>query len=162
MSQSETSQEDSLHKDGNLERLPSNSAIEPQNLADAQANASNSVLNGRVSPGGTIYRGTRSSSQFDSTIVCVSSLINSSSRSSSSGKGVRRYQGRYMKLPLKRFHQGEATETMLSVVEPLQEQDDVHLFHAASDKEHTPPQWDDEWSNSGCRSRNSSFSRSLR
>mmetsp|Transcript_14711 Transcript_14711/g.31677 ORF Transcript_14711/g.31677 Transcript_14711/m.31677 type:complete len:782 (-) Transcript_14711:480-2825(-) len=130
---SETSQEDSLHKDGNLERLPSNSAIEPQNLADAQANASNSVLNGRVSPGGTIYR----------------------------GKGVRRYQGRYMKLPLKRFHQGEATETMLSVVEPLQEQDDVHLFHAASDKEHTPPQWDDEWSNSGCRSRNSSFSRSL-
>jgi len=38
---------------------------------------SSNVPNGRVSPGGTVYR----------------------------GRGVRRYQGRYMNLPLKRFHQ---------------------------------------------------------
>ena len=38
---------------------------------------SSDVPNGRVSPGGTVYR----------------------------GRGVRRYQGRYMNLPMRRFHQ---------------------------------------------------------
>lgn len=42
--------------------------MEPQNLGDAQITAVASTASGRVSPGGTIYK----------------------------GKGVRRYQGRYV------------------------------------------------------------------
>ena len=53
--QSEVSQED--HKERNLELVPSNSTIrEPQNLGDAQTSVATSS-NGRVSPGGTIYKG---------------------------------------------------------------------------------------------------------
>lgn len=53
--QSEVSQED--HKERNLELGPSNSTIrEPQNLGDAQTSVA-TATNGRVSPGGTIYKG---------------------------------------------------------------------------------------------------------
>jgi hypothetical protein len=91
-SMSEVSQEDHKELGEARDVLAADSAgtIEPQNLGDAQ-NSATATTNGRVSPGGTIYK----------------------------GKGVRRYQGRYMKLPLKRFHQGEFNETV--VQNPLDE-----------------------------------------
>jgi len=52
-------------------------------------NSSLGQTNGRTSPGGTIYK----------------------------GKGVRRYQGRYMNLPLKRFNQDAVTDLVDTVLE---------------------------------------------
>ncbi|KAL3768606.1 hypothetical protein ACHAWO_009625 [Cyclotella atomus] len=139
-SMSEVSQED--HKDernccgelGVLDDttvLDNTATLEPQNLGDAQkmASAVATTTNGRVSPGGTIYK----------------------------GKGVRRYQGRYMKLPLKRFHQGEFNETV--VQNPLAEGEDLY-GDSDNDIPAQPPQFDD-WSNSGYRSLSRSFSRSI-
>jgi len=54
-----------------------------------KSNSSLGQTNGRTSPGGTIYK----------------------------GKGVRRYQGRYMNLPLKRFNQGATTDLVDTVLE---------------------------------------------
>mmetsp|Transcript_24650 Transcript_24650/g.36505 ORF Transcript_24650/g.36505 Transcript_24650/m.36505 type:complete len:581 (-) Transcript_24650:127-1869(-) len=51
--------------------------------------SSTGYRNGRTSPGGTIYK----------------------------GKGVRRYQGRYMNLPLKRFNQDASTDLVDTVLE---------------------------------------------
>jgi len=68
-SMSEVSQEDD-HKERNIElsvTVDATETMEPQNLGDAQSSVT-ATTNGRVSPGGTIYK----------------------------GKGVRRYQGRYV------------------------------------------------------------------
>lgn len=71
-------------KDGDDDdKAQPNDNSDPLREARAEANplrnddSSSVPSNGRVSPGGTVYR----------------------------GRGVRRYQGRYMNLPLKRFHQ---------------------------------------------------------
>lgn len=63
--------EDGVNTNGTAEAAGTVAAVNPLLCSE------NNTANGRISPGGTIYR----------------------------GKGNRRYQGRYMNLPLKRFHQ---------------------------------------------------------
>ena len=67
-------------------------AIENNNNVVSLDKLSKTHPNGRVSPGGTVYK----------------------------GRGVRKYQGRYMHLPLKRFHQNGAT-----IPEPIRHDDNT-------------------------------------
>jgi hypothetical protein len=65
------SQEESQEEDPQNEKALAAAAVNPLHCASSDPNSM-----GRISPGGTVYR----------------------------GRGNRRYQGRFMKLPLKRFH----------------------------------------------------------
>eukprot|EP00804_Cyclotella_cryptica_P004783 CCRYP_004875-RB/>CCRYP_004875-RB protein AED:0.10 eAED:0.10 QI:4211/1/0.90/1/0.4/0.36/11/4350/721 len=160
---SEVSQED--HKERNLELVPNNSTMmEPQNLGDAQTSVA-TTTNGRVSPGGTIYKGKgvrRYQGRYASYIVLSLMVLSNESWHSFAQKYLINFipclSQLQMKLPLKRFHQGDFNDTVGQ--NPLQE-GDLYL-HGDSDNDAPapPPQWDD-WSNSGYRSLSRSFSRSI-
>lgn len=77
-----TSQFSNVHPEINEESKDESRKIEPQEN-EAMRLDRLSVNNGRMSPGGTIYR----------------------------GRGIRRYQGRFMNLPMKRFHQSASGMT---------------------------------------------------
>jgi len=69
---------------GGMEHIHSTHQLHTQSNVvslDKLSESSQSINNGRRSPGGTVYK----------------------------GRGVRKYQGRYMHLPLKRFHQNGVT-----------------------------------------------------
>jgi hypothetical protein len=100
---------------------------------------------GRVSPGGTIYR----------------------------GRGVRRYQGRYMHLPLKRFHQDAMAmnisddrlqinheyDSNFETVEPWDEEKQRSRSKSPPERRHFQPR-KRSWSRSRSRSRSPNRSRS--
>lgn len=117
-----------------------------QSLAHPWLRNGDSNASGRVSPGGTIYR----------------------------GRGVRRYQGRYMHLPLKRFHQDAMAmnrsddqapmnheyEGNFETVEHWNEDEKPRArSESPSDRRDFPPR-KRSWSRSRSRSRSPSRSRS--
>lgn len=94
----------SIHSQDEAPNVEMSEAAKPDPSEESPTNTmlnSESVGNGRRSPGGTIYK----------------------------GRGIRRYQGRYMHLPLKRFHQNGVHLGSVDEGDEPRNGDELNGFH---------------------------------